>query len=199
MPLIGLPPPLHRSQRVGVVVLDVISDFRFPGGGTVLSSLQRRTVALRALLQRARTASIPVIYVNDNLGHWNSEFSALKAQAAKSSPRAARSIAALSPQAHDYVILKPRHSAFYGSPLEALLEHLRISTLVLTGVSTESCVWITACDAHTRGFALIAPGDTMAGLSPKAISATLTGLCEVLHARTPRHAASLRFTKGRLA
>jgi hypothetical protein len=57
---------------------------------------------------------------------------------------------------------------------------------------------MTACDAHTRGFRLVVPADTMAGASARALRATLTGLKEVLGARVPVHASSLRFTAGKL-
>ena len=41
---------------------------------------------------------------------------------------------------------------------------------VLSGISAESCVWMTACDAHTRGFQLVIPADTLALM--RAIKAT---------------------------
>ena len=70
-------------------------------------------------------------------------------------PGDARCLAALAPAANDLIVLKPRHSAFYATPLDVLLQHLSVNHLVLAGVSTESCVWMTACDAHIRGFGLI--------------------------------------------
>ncbi|HEU4592961.1 MAG TPA: isochorismatase family protein, partial [Steroidobacteraceae bacterium] len=74
----------------------------------------------------------------------------------------------------------------------------KIDTLLIAGVSAESCVWMTACDAHTRGFELVVPQDTVAGVSARAVRATLTGLGVVLGARLPRRARSLRFTSGKL-
>ena len=104
----------------------------------------------------------------------------------------------LLPAEGDSIILKPRHSAFFGTPLVALLDDLDVDTLILLGVSAESCVWMTACDAHTRGLGLIVPLDTMAGASARAERATAKSLHDVLGARTPvargvialRHAAS---------
>jgi nicotinamidase-related amidase len=104
----------------------------------------------------------------------------------------------LAPGRADEIILKPRHSAFFGTPLEALLDDRKIDTLVIMGISAESCVWMTACDAHTRGFSLVVPTDTMAGVSTRALRATLTGLKEVLDARVPARGSSLRFNSGKL-
>jgi nicotinamidase-related amidase len=102
------------------------------------------------------------------------------------------------PDATDEIVLKPRHSAFFGTPLEMLLGEHRADTLIIAGISAESCVWMTACDAHTRGFSLVVPRDTLAGASTKGLRATMTGLSEVLNARVPARAATLRMARGRV-
>jgi nicotinamidase-related amidase len=179
-------------KRLAILVLDVITDFRFPGGAVVRKAFAKRAPALARLLARARRAGVPVIYVNDDPGPWRSDAPGLLRRCAARSPAVAGLIRQLEPLPQDLVILKPRHSGFYATPLQPLLESLRVDTLVLTGLSTESCVWITACDAHTRGFGLIVPMDTMAGLSERAVTASLTGLRTTLAARTPATAARVR-------
>jgi nicotinamidase-related amidase len=183
---------------VAVLALDLISDFDFPDGPAVRRALGRQAPSMRALLQRARAARIPVIYANDNLGPWRSDSAALIEHCLRQAGAGADLVRSLLPDPTDCIVLKPRHSAFYGTPLEALLADRRADTLLIIGVSAESCVWMTACDAHTRGFQLTVPQDTMAGASARAVRATLTGLGEVLGARVPRHARSLRFTSGKL-
>jgi nicotinamidase-related amidase len=136
--------------------------------------------------------------VNDNLGSWRSDAPGLVARCTQRGRSSAGLVASLAPDADDSIVLKPRHSAFFGTPLAVLLEDLDVGTLVITGVSAESCVWMTACDAHTRGFALVVPADTIAGASARALRATLASLHEVLGARTPLHAAALRFAAARL-
>jgi nicotinamidase-related amidase len=182
-----------------VLALDLLSDFSFPDGARVHRALKARVAAIRRLLDAARRHHIPVIYANDNLGTWRSDAPALIAHCTESSRPGATLVRSLLPERSDEIVLKPRHSAFFGSPLAALLDDHRIDTLVLSGISAESCVWMTACDAHTRGFNLVVPEDTMAGASTRAVRATLTGLREVLGARVPPHAARLRFVRGRVA
>ena len=138
---------------------------------------------------------MPIIYANDNLGPWRSDAPSLIAHCTARTLPGAGLVKRFCPAPTDEIILKPRHSAFYGTPLEPLLDDRRIDTLVITGVSAESCVWMTACDAHTRGFRLVVPADTMAGASRRALRATLTGLKEVLGARVPQQASSLRLGK----
>lgn len=51
------------------------------------------------------------------------------------------------------------HSAFYMTPLELLLQHLQVETLVLTGLTSNSCITVTAHDANMRGFDIYIPSD----------------------------------------
>jgi nicotinamidase-related amidase len=194
----GLQPRTQGSGRAALLALDLITDFDFPDGAAVRRALSNRAAAIRSLLERARAHRVPVIYTNDNLGAWRSDAPALIAHCIQPRLAGAALVRSLSPAASDEIILKPRHSAFYGTALEALLDDRKIDTLVIVGISAESCVWMTACDAHTRGFSLVVPADTMAGASARALRATLTGLGEVLGARVPDHQASLRFTSGKL-
>lgn len=181
-----------------MLALDLISDFEFPDGAAVRAALTRHAAAIRAALASARAARVPVIYANDNLGPWRSDAPALIARCTESRRAGAALVQSLAPTERDEIVLKPRHSAFFGTPLEALLDDRRVDTLLLVGISAESCVWMTACDAHTRGYRLVIPADTMAGASTRALHATLTGLKDVLGARVPARARSLRFASGRL-
>ena len=181
-----------------MLALDLLTDFDFPDGPAVRRALSRHALSIRKLFDAARARRVPVIYVNDNLGPWRSNAPALIAHCTRPALAGAALVRQLCPAAGDAIILKPRHSAFFGTPLEALLDDRNISTLLLVGISAESCVWMTACDAHTRGFDLVIPADTMAGASTRALRATLTGLKDVLNARVPARAQSLRFANGRL-
>jgi nicotinamidase-related amidase len=194
----GVQPTVRRSGRAALLALDLITDFEFPDGNAVRRALRRQAQPICALLARARAHDIPVLYVNDNLGAWRSDAPALIAHCLQPSRAGAGIIRPMCPTASDEILLKPRHSAFFGTPLEPLLGEYRVDTLLLLGISAESCVWMTACDAHTRGYRLVIPADTMAGASARALRATLTGLQDVLGARVPARAASVRFVAGRL-
>jgi len=195
----GVDPHPRSSRRAAIVALDLISDFAFPDGARVRRALEARRDAIRRLLERGRAHNVPVIYVNDNLGPWRSDAASLLARCTEPRRRGASLVDALRPAASDAFVLKPRHSAFFGTPLAALLEDQRADLLVFTGVSTESCVWMSACDAHTRGFSLVIPANTVAGASAAATRRTLASLREVLGAHVPARAATLRFARGRLA
>ena len=67
--------------------------------------------------------------------------------------------------ASDYFVLKPRHSAFFATPLELLLSHLGTRRLVLTGVATDLCVLATAVDARMRDLDVVVLKDATAARS----------------------------------
>jgi len=194
----GVDPHPRTSRRAAVLALDLLTDFAFPDGPRVRRALARHAGVIRNLLSRAREHGVPVIYVNDNLGPWRSDAPALIAHCTQPARRGAALVGTLRPHPGDAIVLKPRHSAFFGTPVAALLEDRRIDVLVFAGVSLESCVWMSACDAHTRGFELVIPADAVAGASAAATRRTLASLRDVLGARVPARAASSRFDRGRL-
>jgi len=73
--------------------------------------------------------------------------------------KGAKFVSPLLPDSEDYFVLKPMHSAFFMTPLEVLLQHLQVETLILTGLTSNSCITVTAHDANMRGFELCVPPD----------------------------------------
>jgi ureidoacrylate peracid hydrolase len=55
----------------------------------------------------------------------------------------------------DPIIVKPRISPFYATPLEAFLRAQHIDTLLVSGVSTNNAVQATARDGHDRDYRII--------------------------------------------
>jgi nicotinamidase-related amidase len=65
----------------------------------------------------------------------------------------------LTPDEDDYFVLKPKHSGFYCTSLELLLEHVGCRSLILAGIAGNNCVLFTANDAYMRDFKLFVPED----------------------------------------
>lgn len=145
--------------RTALLILDMISDFRFPDGTAVLRAARRIAPHIAALKRRAQDAGIAVIYVNDYPGRWRSDRAELLQHALASQAKGQDVVQALLPTQADYFILKPRHSAFYGTPLDILLRHLGTKRLILSGISSHQCVLFTANDAHVRELDLIVATD----------------------------------------
>jgi nicotinamidase-related amidase len=102
----------------------------------------------------------------------------------------------LAPRPEDYFVLKPRHSGFFQTPLEMLLDTLRTQTLIICGFATHSCVTVTAHDAHMRGFRILVPRDTSAANTERLHADALRHLELTVHATTS-DAAQLQFERLR--
>lgn len=185
-------------SEVAVLLVDVINDMEFPGGEQL--SVRARSLArsLQRLRERARRAGVPVIYANDNFGRWRSDFSAQVEHCSSDEVRGRELALALRPGPDDYFVLKPKHSAFYQTCLEVLLEHLGVNTLILGGLTTDSCITFTASDAYLRGYALRIVEDGCAAQDARLHREALAHLKRALHAQTARAGTvSLRPARGR--
>jgi nicotinamidase-related amidase len=182
------------------LILDMISDFRFEDGVPLLRAARRIAPRIRRLKERAAAAGIATIYVNDNLGRWRSDMAQLIRQCTASGALGRDVVALLAPESRDSFILKPRHSAFYGTPLEVLLENFGTRRLILTGVSSHQCVLFTAMDAHVRELELAVPRDCIAGPAPADTRFAVSYLRSVLNADIrPARLLSLRTEARRRA
>lgn len=147
---------------IALLLIDVITDFEFPRGEDLYRCSAPIAPRIRELKQRARSAGVPVVYVNDNFGRWRSNTNQLLDACLKNGVRGRPFVQQLAPDEQDYFVLKPKHSGFYQTPLELLLKHLGTETLILTGLSTNSCILFTANDAYMRDLKLVIPPDCVA-------------------------------------
>src|SRR6185295_635186 len=104
------------------------------GGEALLRHARPMARRLAALRRRAKAAGVPVVYANDNFGRWHTDFTALVRRCTRERVRGRPIARPLTPEADDYFVLKPKHSAFFATPLETLLTYLGARTLILTGI-----------------------------------------------------------------
>jgi nicotinamidase-related amidase len=142
---------------IALILIDVLTTFQFPDGDAILQRALAMRDALVRLKAHAREVGIPVLYVNDNFGDWRSEKEVLMGRCLEA--KGAQFVRPLLPDSEDYFVLKPMHSGFYMTPLEVLLQHLQVETLILTGLTSNSCITVTAHDANMRGFDIYVPSD----------------------------------------
>lgn len=185
-------------SRQALLILDMISEFRFADWQRILAQAQRIAPCIARLRQRARNAGIPVVYVNDTGGDWESDQWAFIARCRAARGRGRAIVEALCPGRDDYFMFKPRHSGFYATPLSTLLELKAVDELILTGTTSHQCVLFTAMDAHVRSYRIIAPVDCIGAATRAQTRQALFILKESLRARTPRSPnLRLRSARGR--
>jgi nicotinamidase-related amidase len=172
------------KAEVALLLIDVINDLEFDGGEELLKYALPMAEKIAELKSRARRAHIPIIYVNDNFGKWQSDFNKLLKHCLDSDVRGKPLAEMLRPDEDEYFVLKPKHSGFFSTTLDTLLDYLKARTLILTGVTANICVLFTANDAYMRDFNLIIPSDCVASNTEEDNEHALKLMEQVLKADT---------------
>ena len=172
------------KSEIALLLIDTINDLEFDGGEELIQTALPAAKKIAHLKERARQAHVPIIYVNDNFGKWRSDFKRIVTHCLQDNVRG-RSIAKLlEPNDEDYFVLKPKHSGFFSTTLDLLLEYLGAHTLVLTGFAGNNCVLFTANDAYMRDYKLIIPADCIASINKTDNDNALRQMEQVLKADT---------------
>jgi nicotinamidase-related amidase len=152
------------ESEIALLLIDVINDLEFEGGEELFETALAAAKNIAGLKKRAHQARVPVIYVNDNFGKWRSDFKRIVTHCLQDNVRGRPIAELLQPDDDDYFVLKPKHSGFFSTTLDLLLEYLGARTLVLTGIAGNNCVLFTANDAYLRDYKLIIPADCTASI-----------------------------------
>jgi nicotinamidase-related amidase len=170
------------KSKIALVLIDVINDLEFEEGEELLRHALPAARNIARLKERAHKAKVPVIYVNDNFGRWRSDFKRIVTHCLRLQVRGRPIAELLIPNYDDYFVLKPKHSGFFSTTLDLLLEYLEVDTLVLAGFSGNNCVLFTANDAYMRDYKLIVPSDCTASIKPAENDYALRQMQQVLKA-----------------
>jgi len=150
--------------KTALIVIDMINTYEHKDAEALVPSVREALPALRALIGRARGEGIDVVYVNDNFGRWRSRHDKLLDAAL--SGKHADLVEPVQPDADSLFVVKARHSIFFETPLEYLLDQEGIDRLVLCGQVTEQCVLYSALDAHIRRLDVVVARDAVAHIDP---------------------------------
>lgn len=152
-----------------LIVVDMINAYDFPDAEKVVPSAKEAVPVIQELIE---DADGPVIYVNDNFGHWRSNRDELVEEALQGKhPDLVEPIA---PDDDALFVVKARHSIFYQTPLEYLLNQEGVERVVLTGQVTEQCILYSALDAYIRHLEVRVPPDAVAHIYENLADAALT-------------------------
>jgi len=172
-------------SRAALLLIDVVNDLDFPGSEALVHAASRMSPRLSQLTQRARAARIPVVYVNDNFGRWQSDWRKVIDHCLSPRSPGRHIVEMLRPRENDYFVLKPKHSGFFSTTLDLLLVHMGVETVLIGGVATDICILFTANDAYMRDYKVIVPRDCVAANTRQRTDFTLRQIREVLKGQTP--------------
>ncbi len=179
-----------EARQAAVLVIDMQNDFAAPGGmferaGIDVAAIQAAALAIRPVLDAARDAGMPVVYLKmehaqdlSDVGpadgpHWlkhrplhvGDEVTAPDGTPSRILVRDTwntQIVPELAPAPNDIVISKHRYSGFFGTELDAVLRQLGVTHLLVTGCTTSICVESTVRDATFRDYSCVVLEDCTA-------------------------------------
>jgi nicotinamidase-related amidase len=154
-------------SKTALIVIDMINAYDHPDAEALTKSVEKVLPNIQALI----ADSDLTIYVNDNFGHWHSHRDQLVESAVEG--EYGRLVEPIKPSDDAIFVVKARHSIFYQTPLEYLLNQEDVGNLVLVGQVTEQCILYSALDAYIRHFTVRVPRDAVAHIHADLAEAAL--------------------------
>jgi nicotinamidase-related amidase len=176
------------TESTALVVIDMQRDFLLPGGfgeslGNDVAQLRRTIEPLAALMGAWRAAGLPIIHTRE--GHRPDLSDCPPAKLSRGAPSKRIGdpgtfgrilirgeyghdiVDELQPIDGEAVVDKPGKGAFYATELQALLDKDGITSLIVTGVTTEVCVHTTVREANDRGYECLVLADCVGSYFPE--------------------------------
>jgi len=185
------PGPIEvELTKCAVVVVDMQNAFASKGGmldlaGVDISNAPRVVGSIKTVVNAARQASVPIVYVQmgykpdlsnsggPNSPNWHKELAMhlmrcrpeLKGKLLTEGTWDFAIVEELNPEPGDLVVIKTRYSGFAGTTLDSQLRTRGIRYLFFVGIATNVCVESTLRDAYFQDYwpILIADGAMPAG------------------------------------
>ncbi len=173
---------MQLTGNTALILIDVQKGEVLPGGHgiPIMAGGEARHERIRAILEAARTAGIPPIFIQEvhkrSLVDFGRELDGTEDVHCLEGDEETELAEGVEPLAEEYLIRKRRYSAFFATELELVLKSHEVSTLVLLGSLTDVCVHYTFADAHQHDYHCHVVTDCVGGSSEAAHDAALEAM-----------------------
>jgi nicotinamidase-related amidase len=167
--------------RTALIVVDMLSPYDHEDAEKLAASVAEQLPQMVELRDRAaRAEDTLTVYVNDNYERWHSMREDLIRSALDG--RRPDLVEPLLPDEAAPFIAKGRHSIFYQTSVDHLLQVEQVKRVVLCGQVTEQCIQYSALDAYMRGYEVSVPSDAVAHIEPEWARTALEMMAKNMHA-----------------
>jgi nicotinamidase-related amidase len=164
-----------------LVVVDMLNRYDHPDADALAGSAREALPQMEELIRRARAADDTLtFYANDNYERWELTRADLVSEALDG--KHPELIEPIVPRDDEPFIMKGRHSIFYQTAVDHLIQVSGVKRLILCGQVTEQCIQYSALDAYMRGFEVVVPRDAVAHISPEWAEAAFGMMEKNMHA-----------------
>jgi nicotinamidase-related amidase len=143
-------------MKPALIVVDMVKDNLREGSNHPIAREARLILPrLQRLLKEGRKRQIPIVFACDSFMKEDFIFKGkMKAHSLRGT-KGSEVADELEPLPTDLVLPKRRFSAFFKTDLDQTLRTLGVDTIVVTGITTEVCVLMTAMDGLCHDFSVI--------------------------------------------
>ena len=153
-------------MKPAIIVVDMLKDtFKESPRNPYYEEGKRIIPNLLRLLGEGRKRGFPIVFACDSFLEGDFIFRGrMKAHALRGT-KGAEVVDDLRPEPTDIILAKRRFSAFFKTDLDQTLRTLGVDTIVVTGVTVEVCVLMTAMDGLSHDFSVLLLEDCSASRS----------------------------------
>jgi len=169
--------------KAAILVIDVQYDFINEDGAIPCVGGRDMVPRINRLTDAGRKAGIPVIFTQEfhrkEKIDFGRELDGAESYHCMEGTEGVEIVKELKIEQGDYVIKKPRYSAFLKTDLELLLNGLEVmpgDTLIIVGDATNVCVHYTSAEAHQLDYRIRVVEECCAGTSLEEHEASLTAI-----------------------
>ncbi len=143
-------------MKPAILVVDMVKDNLKEGSQHPITQAARGLLpVLQRLLEESRRRHFPIIFACDSFLKGDFIFRGkMKAHSLRGT-KGSEVTEELKPEPSDLFLPKRRFSAFFKTDLDQTLRTLGVDTIVVTGITTEVCVLMTAMDGLCHDFSVI--------------------------------------------
>jgi len=168
--------------------IDMINDFLKPGAVLEVPTGREIIPNIAQKIKHAEIVGKPIIFVSDShrifddeLNYWPKH--AMVGTNGRLLYEKLRSSIGINSLHNLHTVDKYTYSGFYGTDLDRLLKGYGVSTIFLTGILTNICIFITAIEAQMRGYNVVVFEDSVAALTQEENNRALEQLEKVFKIR----------------
>ena len=146
----------RSEERAALLVIDLERGFIDESSPLCIRGAAATLPACGQSIAYAREAGVPVFFIHRAYRANGSDVEACRYPGwqaggkplapGSTGPGSVETPPEVTPQEGDYVVLKPRFSAFFHTELDLILRRLGVRTLYLTGTTTPNCIRTTCYD-----------------------------------------------------
>lgn len=176
-------------KRAALIMIDMQNGFIDPSSSLCVAGAAETVPACARALAAAREAGMAVFHVRREYAADGSDVEPVRHRiwleggrplcAEGDDPKSLKAPDPLKPADGDRVLMKPRFSAFFGTPLDDMLRREGIDTVVLIGTTTPNCIRSTFYDALSLDYDAAVLSGCTSSVTPAVQAANLADMQRV--------------------